>query len=169
MQTLYLASVFAHILAAVVWIGGTFFLILVVVPWLRRSGNREAAGPFLRDTGLRFRAVGWWCFGILFATGLLNLWVRGVRLDDLADARWLGTPFGRAVTLKILLFTAVLVVSSIHDFVIGPRATRAMEREPGGAEARTLRRRASWLGRLNALLALALVFLGIVLVRGWPW
>ena len=167
MQALYLAFVFLHILAAIVWIGGIFFLILVVVPWLRR-GDRAAAGAFLRDTGIRFRDVGWICFVVLFGTGLANLWLRGVRPGRLADPEWLATPFARAVILKVLAFTAVLVVSAVHDFVVGPRATRAMEQDPGGAEAARLRRSASLLGRLNALLALALVFLGIVLVRGWP-
>ena len=97
MHAFYIASVFLHIAAAIVWIGGTFFLILVVVPWLR-PGNRAAAGTMLRDTGIRFRAVGWWCFAVLFATGPFNLRRRRVSLADLtiadrlqtrSDARWL--------------------------------------------------------------------------------
>jgi copper resistance protein D len=168
MHALYIASVFLHIVAAIVWIGGMFFLILVVVPWLRR-GNRAAAGTMLRDTGIRFRAVGWWCFGVLFATGTFNLWLRRVSVADLTSVEWLQTPFGRAVALKLALFAVVLAVSLVHDFVVGPRATRAMQADPGGAEALRLRRAASWLGRLNALFALGLVFLGVVLVRGWPW
>lgn len=167
MQALYVASVFLHILAAVVWVGGMFFLILVVVPWLRR-GHRATAGTFLRDTGTRFRTVGWACFALLFATGALNLWLRRVRPGDLLRPEWVGTPFGRAVILKLTLFALVIILSFVHDFVIGPRATRAMETDPGGEEALRLRRAASWMGRLNALLAMALVFLGVVLVRGWP-
>lgn len=167
MRAIYLASVFLHILAAVVWIGGMFFLIMVVVPWLRR-GNRATAGAMLRDTGIRFRNVGWACFAVLLATGVLNLWLRRVGFEDLASPEWRSTPFGRALVLKLTLFALVLALSFVHDFVVGPRATRAMEADPGGAEALRLRRAASWMGRLNALLALALVFLGVVLVRGWP-
>jgi len=167
MQAIYLASVFLHILAAVVWIGGMFFLIMVVVPWLRR-GNRATAGAMLRDTGIRFRNVGWACFAVLLATGVLNLWLRRVGFEDLVSPEWLSTPFGRALVLKLTIFALVLALSFAHDFVVGPRATRAMEADPGGAEALRLRRAASWMGRLNALLALALVFLGVVLVRGWP-
>ena len=57
MHALYLLSVWIHILAATVWIGGMSFLVLVVVPWLRRGGRVEAA-VFLRETGERFRNVG---------------------------------------------------------------------------------------------------------------
>jgi len=167
MHALYVASVFLHILAAIIWMGGMFFLILVVVPWLR-SGNRQTAGTLLRDTGLRFRTVGWACLGTLLATGTFNLWVRRVRLSDLVAPEWIGTPFGRTVVLKLTLFTVVIALSVVHDFVVGPRATRALQQDPGGTDALRLRRTASWMGRLNALLALALVYLGVVLVRGWP-
>lgn len=168
MRALYIASVYLHILAAVVWIGGMFFLVLVVVPWLR-AGNRAAAGRLLRETGIRFRNVGWACFALLLATGVLNLWYRGVRFEHFARPEWVTGPFGQAITWKLGLFAVVLVVSAVHDFRIGPRATRAMEEDPTGPEAQRLRRSASLLGRLNALLALGLVFLGVVLVRGWPW
>ena len=46
-----------HILAAIVWIGGMSFLVLVVVPWLRKKGGGTDAGRFLRETGERFRNV----------------------------------------------------------------------------------------------------------------
>jgi copper resistance protein D len=167
MQTVYVVSVFLHILSAIVWIGGMFFLILVVVPWLR-AGNRAAAGALLRDTGLRFRTVGWVCLATLLATGLLNLWLRRVRPGDLASPEWLATPFGRTVVAKLVLFGLVLAISVVHDFHVGPAATSAMRDDPAGDRALRLRRAASWMGRVNALLALALVFLGVVLVRGWP-
>jgi len=168
MHALYLASVWIHILAATTWIGGTFFIVLVVVPWLRR-GDRERAAAFLRETGTRFRDVGWTCFALLVATGSFNLWVRGVRLGDLVDPIWLGTPFGRAAAIKLGLFAVVLVASAVHDFALGPRAIDAMERAPGTERTARLRRLAALVGRGNALLALALVGLGVILVRGWPW
>lgn len=167
MRLLYLTSVWLHIIAATVWIGGIFFVVLVVVPWLR-SGAAEDAGTFLRETGERFRFVGWICFAILFVTGTFNLWIRGVRLGSLADPRWWTTALGSAAGLKLALFAVVLAVSAVHDFRTGPRATVAMERDVTSPESRRLRRQASILGRLNGVLALLLVALGVVLVRGWP-
>lgn len=165
MRTLYLLSVWTHILAATVWIGGMLFLVLVVVPWLRKGGRVEA-GAFLRETGERFRNVGWICFGLVLVTGTFNLWVRGVRLQDFGDRDWLSSSFGHVVVIKLALFLGVLLVSAIHDFVIGPRATKAISRDPNSAETRSYRRLASLLGRVNVLLALALVAAGVMLVRG---
>lgn len=166
MRALYLTSVTLHILAAVTWIGGMFFLVLVVVPWLRR-GDRAAAGAFLRETGLAFRTVGWACFAILVVTGTFNLWARGVRLESFADRAWLASATGHAVTMKLLVFLLVLGASLVHDFGIGPRAASEIEVRPDSPLAQRLRRQASWLGRLNVLFALALVVLGVIIVRGW--
>ncbi len=167
MHALYVLSTLIHILAAMTWIGGMFFLVLVVVPWLR-SGGRVQAGAFLRETGIRFRNVGWGCFAVVFVTGTFNLWFRGVRLGDFARSEWLASPFGKAVVLKLGIFLVVLAVSAVHDFVLGPRATLAIANDPRSAEAERYRRRASLLGRANAVLALALVSLAVILVRGWP-
>lgn len=168
MSFLYLASVWLHILAATTWVGGMLFLMLVVVPWLR-SGGRSQAVVFLRETGERFRSVGWACFGVLVVTGTFNLWVRGVRLADFGRAEWRSSPFGRAVLWKLAVFVVILGVSAVHDFAVGPGATRAISEDPGSAHAEALRRRASLLGRANALLALTIVALAVILVRGWPW
>lgn len=167
MRTLYLVSVWLHILAATIWIGGIFFIVLVVVPWLRRGG-RAGAGTFLRETGTRFRTVGWACFAVLAATGTFNLWIRGVRPHSFLDPDWLGSTLGRTVTLKPGVFAIVLAISLVHDFIVGPRATTVLERDPGSPEAARLRRMASLLGRANAILALALLAIAVALVRGWP-
>lgn len=168
MHAIYLLSVYLHILCAIVWIGGIAFLVFVVVPWLR-SGGQRIAGVFLRETGTRFRSIGWACFVILLVTGTFNLYVRGVRLGDLGSATWRSSPYGEAVLLKLGLFVGVLIISGIHDFVVGPRATRAIEADPASAESGRLRKQAQRLGRLNAILALLLVGVAITLVRGVPW
>ncbi|HWV39649.1 MAG TPA: CopD family protein [Vulgatibacter sp.] len=168
MHALYVLSVWLHILAAVTWIGGMFFLVLVVVPWLRK-GDRARGAAFLRETGVRFRDVGWTCFAILLVTGTFNLWARGVRLHHLVDPAWLGSPFGSAVAWKFGLFLTVVGVSAWHDFWLGPLAAAAVERDPHGREAERLRKLASKLGRLNVLLALGLVAFAVIIVRGWPF
>lgn len=165
MRTLYLVSVWLHLIAVAIWVGGMLFLTLVVVPWLRGPGRAIAFG-FLRDSGRRFRTIGWICFGVLLATGSFNLWMRGVRFSSFADAGWLAAGFGRVVLYKLGFFVVVLTMSALHDFVMGPRATAAIERDPRSPEALRLRRSASWFGRLNLLLGLVLMLLGVMIVRG---
>ncbi len=161
----YLLSVWLHVIAATIWLGGMAFLVLVVVPWLRR-GDRAQGAVLLRETGRRFRDVGWTCFAVLAATGTFNAYVRGVRISSFTDVRFLRSAFGGALALKIALFAIVLLVSAYHDFSLGPRATTAIAADAQGAQAERLRRSAGRLGRLNALLALALYGAAVVVVRG---
>ena len=165
MHTLYLCSVWLHIMAATTWIGGIIFLVLVIVPWLRAEGR--VVGPtFLRATGERFRRIAWVCFAILVVTGVINLWLRGVRPDDFSRAAWLNSAFGTTVVVKLGLFVVVLGISALHDFVVGPRASAALERDPNSTQAAKLRRQASLLGRTNGIMALLLVAVAVWLVRG---
>jgi putative copper resistance protein D len=169
MHALYLLAVWLHIQAAITWIGGMFFLVLVVVPWLRSGGGGIDAARFLRETGTRFRGIGWSCFAILVATGSFALWMRGVRPGSFVDGDWLASSFGRIVLLKLTVFVAVIAISFVHDFRVGPQATAAIAADPASAATAGLRKRASRLARVNVLLALVLVALGDLLVRGWPW
>lgn len=165
MRALWLASVWLHIVAATVWVGGMLFLTLVVVPWLHGPG-RATGIALLRDTGRRFRNIAWICFGVILVTGAFNLAMRGVRFASLLDGGWRASPFGQAVELKLGLFALVLALSALHDFVLGPRAARRLETDPGSPKALAMRRRASWMGRLNLLLGLVLILLGVMIVRG---
>jgi copper resistance protein D len=167
LHNVYLLSVWLHILAAVTWIGGMIFLVLVVVPSLRK-GDRAVATKLLGESGKRFRTVGWTCFAIVLVTGTFNLWARGVRFPNFVDHVWLTSPFGRAVVIKLSIFALVLALSAVHDFSIGPRAVAELDRDPNSQVSAALRRRASIMGRVNALLALALVAMGVIIVRGWP-
>jgi copper resistance protein D len=168
MFTLYLVSVWIHVMAATIWFGGLFFLMLVVVPWLRSGASGEPA-MLLRGTAGRFRSVAWACFAILFVTGAFNLWMRGVTLASFADAGWLASPFGGVVVAKLVVFLVLIALSARHDFVVGPKAVAAIQQAPQSPEAARLRREASLHGRVNALLALLLVALAVMIVRGRPW
>ena len=168
MHLAYLVLVWLHILAAVVWIGGIVFIILVLIPVLRRREYRGLAAPLIRLTGRRFLWVGWVCLGLLLVSGTFNVGYRGFGWMDLASGRIFLGPFGSALGIKLSLVAAMIFISAVHDFVIGPRASLSVEQDPTSSRARRLRRQASWLGRLNLLIGLIVVALGVILVRGWP-
>lgn len=169
LMNLYLISVFLHILSAMLWIGGMLFLILVVTPFLKQS-DRMSSAQFYRNAGQRFRKIAWMGFAVFFVTGVFNLGYRGVRLTDFVRPEWFGSPYGKLVITKIALFIAILIVSAVHDFWIGPAATRAVteggKSDPAAAEK--LRKNAALFGRINFILGLAMVALGVMIVRGVP-
>ena len=166
---MYQLSVLIHVLAAMVWVGGMLFLALVVVPATRGMPPRERSALF-QVVGYRFRTVGWVCIGLLLVTGVVNTAYRGVTWDSLFTAELWASDFGRVLGLKLGVVAVMLLLSLYHDFVLGPASVRA--HTPGearpSAEALALRTLASRLGRVTALLALVVVALAVILVRGVP-
>ena len=152
-----------HILAAMVWLGGMLFFVVVGAPTLRKIESAELRRDLFRGLGEGFRTVGWICIGILLVTGFANLYFAGL-VPVLGSGRFWGTPYGRTLALKLGAVGAMIVISLLHDFVFGPRASRA------GAETDAvrdrLRRLSSMLGRANALIGILVVWLAVLLTRG---
>lgn len=169
MHLFYLFSVWLHILAAAVWIGGMVFLSLVLIPALRRIEHRPTASWLMHVAGVRFRWVGWVCLFLLLVTGTINLAYRGVGLGDLWSGGVWQSDFGAILGAKLLFVVGVIGLSFFHDFFIGPKASAVGRADPGSPDAMRLRRQASWLGRANLFLSLLLTALGVMLVRGPLW
>ena len=168
MHTLYLVSVWLHIIAAMTWIGGMLFLVTVLVPLLRQPSMRDRAMELFHVLGVRFRLVGWIALGTLVATGIFNVLHRGFTLGQLFSGEAFTGPWGHTLAGKLLLVLLIVVSSVVHDLYVGPKATK-LGREGAPAKQRErLRRTASWMGRVTLLMALAVVALAVVLVRGMP-
>jgi uncharacterized membrane protein len=167
MGSLYALSVWLHILAATVWVGSMVFFAAVAVPVLRSPEMRAAAPRLLRLLGARFRVLGWVALLTLIATGIPNLYFRGVRWAQLVDADFWATAFGRALACKLALVALVVAATGAHDFLTGKRALDSLERDPTSVEAVRARRTASWLGRFVLLASLAILFFAAALVRGF--
>lgn len=168
---MYQWVVFFHIIGAIIWVGGMLFLPLVLVPIVRREEPRARAA-LMSTVGHRFRTVGWIAIGVLLVTGVWNLHNRRLPWETILSADLFRGTWGQILAAKLGLVVALLALSVFHDFVLGPRSTRlAQERDAAGVAqgAERLRRLASWIGRVNALLALAIIFLAVALVRGLPW
>jgi uncharacterized membrane protein len=143
-MSLQLALRFVHLLAVVTWVGGMLFIALVLVPITRRLEDAALRTRLVQDTGRRFRTVGWIALGLIVATGLGNLALR-------PELLW-----APRFHVKAGLVVLALLLSGFHDFVLGPRAGRP------GADP-WARVRASWFARVNVLIALAIVALGLAL------
>jgi putative copper resistance protein D len=158
----YIFAVWLHILSAIIWIGGALFLSLVLVPVMKHLPDAGLRLSLIRNSGVRFRAVSWICFLVFVVTGLVALAWRGITLSRLATTDFWTGSFGRTLGEKLALVLVILVLSALHDFVLGPRAAAY----PGLPR---LRSQAIWIARVNLLLGLLAAALGVMLVRGRPW
>lgn len=170
MHALFVVSVWIHILAAATWVGGSIFLMIVLVPAMRDPALRDHGLDLIHRVGRRFLWVGWVCFALLIATGFFNLFVHGGSSWSLLGRRefW-SSSYGKVLAGKLLLVGVILILSAIHDFVLGPLAAKASAENPGSLGAGHLRLAVRWAGRFNLLLGLIVIGLGVTLVRGWPW
>lgn len=167
MKTVYLISVFIHIISAIVWVGGMTFLILVLVPALRNNVDRKTFSTLFHSVGVRFRSIGWISLLLLVVTGIFNLNFRGYDMADLWSGALFSGGFGHVLMQKLIAVTVIFSISIIHDFWTGPEATRLSREDPRSGKAANYRKAAVWMGRINFLLGLAVVGMGILLVRGW--
>ncbi|MDP3720343.1 MAG: CopD family protein [Acidobacteriota bacterium] len=145
MRSLYLASVWLHILGAMTWAGGMTIFVLAVMPYFRRRTEAERA-EFLAWFGRRFRVVSWWCLAILLVTGVFNLWARGVQPGDFLRPQWRSTMFGHLVLVKLTLVAVAVAITVLHE-------------RPGS------RAYARWMGRALLVIAVVIVGLAVGLVR----
>lgn len=165
MRALYLVNITVHVLAAMFWLGGMFFLGLVGAPVLRNIEPPSLRQKLFNDLGVRFRTAGWIAIAVLIATGIGNLYFRGwLRWNDLLGSpEFWGSTAGRALGIKLIAVTVMLVASAVHDFALGPAASREIA---GSAEALSLRRRSALLARVNALVGIVVVVAAVLLARG---
>ena len=165
---MYQLSVFIHVIATVVWIGGMLFLALVAVPATRKLPPAER-GALFSALGRRFRTVGWVCIALLLISGPLNLGFRGYSWESLTSGRLFDGEFGRALAVKLILVAVMVGLSLAHDLILGPASARAMANPDAAHTVAALRRRTSWLARFNLVLGLLVVASAVALVRGLPW
>jgi putative copper export protein len=164
MSAAYYVNVFIHVLAAMVWLGGMLFVAAVGAPVLRQVEEPELRQSLFRSLGVQFRLVGWICIAVLLVTGVLNLQFRGLLSADVLGSAdfWRGA-YGRALFWKLLFVVVMVTLAAIHDFWMGPRASRL---EAGSSRALRHRAVAAWMGRANALVGLALLWVAVRLARG---
>ena len=157
---MYSMLVILHILAAVSWVGGMIFLSLVLAPLVR---SRKAVPEFMalfRSAALRFRPIVWVAIAILVMTGPMLLSLRGVAVAS--PTSWPGI-----VIVKLTLVALLLLLTLLHDLVLGPQVSRvsAIPESQRTAGEQVVFKTARWLPRLSLLIALAVVMTAAMLAR----
>jgi putative copper resistance protein D len=120
-----------HLLAAGLWLGG-----LVPLAWLLGRARSPSGKTWIlvaRDVVPRFSQMGYAAVALLAATGLLNtLLLVGSPLA------LVGTPYGRLLSLKILLFLAMVAVALFNRFYLLPQLRQQVASVATAALARSV-------------------------------
>jgi uncharacterized membrane protein len=145
------AVVIVHLLAAMVWVGGSVALIFAGVPAIRVLGG-DARGRALRELGLRWRPLGYGALTVAALTGIQ------LARHDYNEGR---SPFHTVLWVKVGLSFALVAASYLHNFVYGPRLQAEVR------EGRPQRSRPSLVvvGWTSLALTIAVPILGAVLAN----
>jgi uncharacterized membrane protein len=103
--------VIIHLLAAMVWVGGSIALVVAAVPAIRVLEG-PPRGKALQALGRRWRPLGYGALAVLALTGAK------LASDDWAHGR---SPFHTVLWIKVGLSVALVLASYLHNFVYGPR------------------------------------------------
>jgi putative copper resistance protein D len=146
----HLVSDILHSWAGAVWIGA-----LVAFALILRTRSPAPADLLALHRALHgFSGVGTLLVAVLLASGLANSWflVEPDRLTSL----WT-TPYGRLLSLKLLLFTAMLGLAAANRFRLTPALARGLNEPLRQGEALADLRRSIALETAAALGVVALV------------
>jgi uncharacterized membrane protein len=107
MRSGYLVAVWIHILTVMVWVGAMLF----------EDPKSERMTSQIAD---KMHGVGWYAQALLWTTGLLMLYRRGITPERLFSSDFMSSSWGRAMWAKLLL-VLVLVVFQV---MVGNKASK---------------------------------------------
>jgi uncharacterized membrane protein len=112
---------FAHVLAAIGWVGGQLALSAVVLPVLRADLAPESRTPVVRKAAKRFALL---ANAVLLPTSLGT----GLALAAHRHLSWgiLDEPgYGRLFTIKMVLVTVSVLLAAVHGIIATRRPKTA--------------------------------------------
>jgi putative copper resistance protein D len=149
-------------------VGGLVYTAAVAVPFAVSRGGEEQQRT-LRGLGRRFRGIGWGAIIVLVITGLGNLLLRPspVRLNQLLngeafDPQRVFEPIATWLPWKLILIAVMVALMLYHDIT----STRAARNHEASAETAPSNRSGSMAAALATLLAIAILYVSVRLVRG---
>jgi len=154
MGSWYYISVWLHVIGGAFWIGGLLFLPLVLLPGIRDHPDRK---KLLQSIGLKFRVYGYIVLGIVFITGLLSIYFRGI---SFSSQPFTESRYGALVTLKIILFVTMMMLSLFHDLLVDKKAGTQMP------DDKVLKMISKWTGTVLLIISLVIALIGVMISRG---
>ena len=154
MSSGYYITVWLHIIGGTFWIGGLLFLPLVLLPGIKDHPDRK---KLLLSIGSKFRVYGYIVLGIVFITGLLSIYFKGITFSSQSFTE---TRYGALVTLKIILFVTMMMLSLFHDLLVDKKAGTQI---PGDQNLKMI---AKWTGPVLLLFSLVIAFIGVMISSG---
>lgn len=153
----------AHLVAASIWVGGSIFIGIVLAPLLKTiSDSVEGRLSIMIRVGRKFNTIGVPSLIILIITGIYNS-IAFIAKPSLI----LSTNYGIILLIKIVLVVMLIVIFAIHVRLIRSEVERKIEtKNLSGDHLQKLRSKIIMLGRLTVILSLVILLMAALLHSG---
>lgn len=153
---------------AAIWVGGLVYTAAVVVPYAV-SHEKDERQRILRGIARRFRWIGWGSIIVLVITGLTNLMLRYSPIypmqllnGEAFDANKVDRLIADWLPWKLALVFVMVALMLYHDIT----SIRAAKRHKEMGDAAPGNRGGSMAAAIATLLAIAVLYVSVRLVRG---
>jgi len=153
----------AHLIAASIWVGGSIFIGIVLAPLLKTiSDSIEGRLSIMIRVGRKFNKIGVPSLIVLIATGIYNSTGFIVQPSMIFS-----TSYGIVLLIKIILVIILIITFAIHVRLIRTEIERKIEsKQLSGEFLQKLRSKIIMLGRLTVILSLAILLMAALLHSG---
>src|SRR3989442_629321 len=145
----------AHLVAASIWVGGSMFIGIVLAPLLKTiSDSVEGRLTIMIRVGRKFNRIAIPSLLILIASGIYN----SVNLFA-KPSLFLSTNYGLVLVVKIILVIILIVTFAVHVRLIRSETERRIESGQLSSELlQKLRSKIIMLGRITVVVSVAILF-----------
>ena len=153
----------AHLVSASIWVGGSIFIGIVLAPLLKTiSESVEERVAIMIRVGRKFNKIAIPSLAILIATGLYN------SSNILGRPQFLlSTNYGIILVIKIILVISLIVMFAIHVRIIRTEIEKKIESKEMLPEiVQKLRSKIISLGRIMVIVSVAILLMAALLHSG---
>lgn len=158
MQTIYVFGVTVHLISVAIFVGSFALWAAAVLPSV---ANKKSADFFI-SMAQRFRKVSNHTLGLIFVTGFFLAYYRLAPIIE--SGPLMKNPFTHMFLTKVVFLVGMLVTTILHNRMFKEEAIRALKASPNDVIVK-----ASKLARINLILCIIIIALGVMLVRGKFW
>lgn len=153
----------AHLIAASIWVGGSIFIGIVLAPLLKTiSDSIEGRLSIMIRVGRKFNKIGVPSLIVLIITGIYNS--TGFIVNP---SMILSSSYGIVLLIKIILVILLIITFVVHVRLIRTEVERKIEsKQLSGEFLQKLRSKIIMLGRLTVILSLAILLMAALLHSG---
>ncbi len=152
-----------HLICASIWVGGSIFIGVVLVPVLKSyTKSVEELVALMVRVGRRFNKITVPAFAILIATGIYNS--RGFIESPGA---LMESSYGQLLLVKIILVVATVITYVVHVRLLDADMERKiMSGQGGNVYVQSIRKKIIILGEVIVILSIAILLLAALLDSG---